>query len=308
MTDPMYPTESAEIAELAAAMSGMQGKLHAVQANMEVAYDGVVRFVYADLASLINSCREPLQENGLCVTQCYESRLKSVGDGYSTYLVTKIMHTSGQWKESALPIPTLTDKDGPKKIQDFGSLTTYMRRYSFGALLGLATEKDTDGGPDEEEGKKEVSYRKPSKPVDKNQPLTAEEKARKATMEATIDAHGADLDVIWLTKTEEWVTSDDCKLPAHDQKLLASRASNAATRCRKVDSAVAAETLCVQITAAGDKIDAVKIGDIRSLALALDLPEKERKKVEGHADDLLAQLAELEQPKEETSSGKEEES
>jgi hypothetical protein len=61
-------------------------------------------------------------------------------EGYQL-IVTRIMHTSGQWMEDEGYIlnPTKNDPQG------MGSAVTYARRYTLGASLGIITEDDDDG-------------------------------------------------------------------------------------------------------------------------------------------------------------------
>jgi hypothetical protein len=91
---------------------------------------------YASLSELWASCRKPLTDNGLSVTQMpYES-----GNGFK--MVTLLLHKSGQWIKSEVQM--ITPKTDP---QSFGSICTYYRRYTLAALVGLAPgDKDDDDG------------------------------------------------------------------------------------------------------------------------------------------------------------------
>jgi len=91
------------------------------------------RSKYADLSSVIETITEPLHKNGLVFLQTM-----NVTD-YGPSLITKIVHVeSGESIESLCPI---VSKD-PSDPQKFGGATTYARRYSLMALLGLAPEDD----------------------------------------------------------------------------------------------------------------------------------------------------------------------
>ena len=84
---------------------------------------------YADLKSVTAACYPALQDNGICVVQSPE-----IGrDG----IVTRLIHTSGQWIETCCVIPPT--KDDP---QQYGSACTYGRRYGLQAAVGLAPEDD----------------------------------------------------------------------------------------------------------------------------------------------------------------------
>ena len=88
---------------------------------------------YASLAALISATRPALASHGLVLVHRLET-----ADGV-TSLVTSLLHTSGEHLESVVPLPGWT---GP---QEFGSLLTYLRRYSDAGLLNIASEHDDDG-------------------------------------------------------------------------------------------------------------------------------------------------------------------
>jgi hypothetical protein len=56
------------------------------------------------------------------------------------FLVTKILHASGQWLEGHYPIRPM--KEDP---QAHGSAITYARRYSLAAMVCVSAEDDDDG-------------------------------------------------------------------------------------------------------------------------------------------------------------------
>ncbi len=86
---------------------------------------------YSTLAMIWDVCREPLTKNGLCVIQQPFTRGAQVG------LRTMLAHTSGQWMAcSALVTPKA---QGP---QEYGSVTSYLRRYALQAFAGVASEDD----------------------------------------------------------------------------------------------------------------------------------------------------------------------
>jgi hypothetical protein len=91
------------------------------------------KYKYADLASVMDAVREPLSANGLSVTQAPTMN----GDGF--VLVSRLMHTSGQWLEATYPLSANVSS------QEMGSAITYGRRYCTLALLGIAADEDDDG-------------------------------------------------------------------------------------------------------------------------------------------------------------------
>ena len=98
---------------------------------------------YADLASVQESCKTPLLENGLMVIQDVNTSDASI------MVTTRIVHSSGQWIEvGPLSVP-LKNNDA----QSVGSAITYGRRYSLSSMLCIITEDD-DGQAAVQEDKK----------------------------------------------------------------------------------------------------------------------------------------------------------
>lgn len=89
---------------------------------------------YADFASCMECCREPLTSNGLAVMQ-YPTTI----DGKLT-LVTLLAHTSGQWIESHFPLNPMKNDS-----QSIGSAMSYGKRYCLSSLVGIVSEDDDDG-------------------------------------------------------------------------------------------------------------------------------------------------------------------
>jgi hypothetical protein len=86
---------------------------------------------YATLASCLDACKEPLSRNGLSISQAPQ-KIEA-----AWVLVTRLMHTSGQWLESECPI-----MNAKGDAQGFGSGLTYARRYALSAIIGLAQDDD----------------------------------------------------------------------------------------------------------------------------------------------------------------------
>lgn len=87
---------------------------------------------YATLVSVRDVLVPTLSANGLSVIQG-----ASVMDGQSV-VTTRLMHTSGEWIESAYPFQV-------DKPQQMASAMTYARRISLAAICGIASEEDDDG-------------------------------------------------------------------------------------------------------------------------------------------------------------------
>lgn len=96
---------------------------------------------YADLADIKSVVDPLLAKNGLSVVQHPE------GTHEDQVLTTRLMHESGEWQESSMPLYI------PKNdAQSQGSAQTYARRYALSAIVGVATEDDdgqaaADSGP-----------------------------------------------------------------------------------------------------------------------------------------------------------------
>jgi hypothetical protein len=121
---------SENINELATALAKAQGE---ITGALKDSANPFFKSKYADLASCWDACRSALSKNGLAVTQ-----FPTTQDGH-TYLVTSLLHTSGQWMRSSLSVNPKDDTP-----QAMGSALTYARRYALTAVVGVA-QVDDDG-------------------------------------------------------------------------------------------------------------------------------------------------------------------
>jgi hypothetical protein len=149
--------QSENINELAAALAKAQGEMSPVYKDKKVAFDTQkndrVKYKYADLAAVWDSCRQPLSAHGLAVVQTMESI-----DGFWV-LTSTLTHSSGQWMKSMLPINVNT---APAAL---GSIITYMRRYALCAMVGIAPEDD-DGQEATKDYENKVNQSPPKKQPD----------------------------------------------------------------------------------------------------------------------------------------------
>lgn len=121
---------SESIQNIAVALVAAQALLKAAPKDKENPY---FSSKYADLASCMETLREPMHENGLAITQ-----LPSMAEG-KVLVETVLIHKTGEWISCTL---ACTPKDeGP---QAAGSAITYLRRYGL-AVIGLVSEEDDDG-------------------------------------------------------------------------------------------------------------------------------------------------------------------
>lgn len=134
---------SESIANLAAALVQFNTKVTSIAKN---AKNPQFRSEYVTLDELIRITRPILKDNGLAIMQF--PLTKETGEiGVQTLL----MHNSGEFIESE-PIfmtPVRMVKGGgyetAKDPQAAGSLISYLRRYSYQAILNLNTGEDDDG-------------------------------------------------------------------------------------------------------------------------------------------------------------------
>jgi len=141
------------------------GALAKAQAEMQVAElssaNQFFKSRYADFTTIVKASRPALTRNGLCVIQ---QILPSEGHGF---LHTVLGHASGQFIETQVEIrPLKTD------VQSLGSYLTYLKRYSYSAIVGITTGDDDDDGESAMPRDKEVA-KQPTKSY--NPPMPAEE-------------------------------------------------------------------------------------------------------------------------------------
>jgi len=149
--------QSENINELADALSKAQGE---IEGAVKDSKNPFFKSNYADLHSVIACAREPLAKNGLSVAQTTQ-----IQDGVLS-LCTTLMHKSGQWIKSVMPIE-LAKRDP----QSIGSAITYFRRYSYAAIVGIA-QMDDDG---------ESAMNRPPKPQDDYKPVSLDDLANSFT-------------------------------------------------------------------------------------------------------------------------------
>lgn len=152
------------------------------QAEMPVAvFDATNPFLkskYASLGAVIQASRPILAKHKLCLVQFPISGgpnhgvANATGDGNRTNgtegthgngaqgspsrtgesrptgdfigVESILMHESGEFVSERIVIPLVEEK-GKTKVQCAGSTLTYLRRYSWAAILGMYSDEDSDG-------------------------------------------------------------------------------------------------------------------------------------------------------------------
>ena len=86
-------------------------------------------FNYAPLDAIMDHVDPVLHEHGLMITQGTQGH----------ELVTRLEHTSGEWRETVMPVNA-----EHANMQSYGIEITYRRRYAYQLILGITTEEDVD--------------------------------------------------------------------------------------------------------------------------------------------------------------------
>ena len=120
--------QSPEIKDLFAALTKAQVAIKGASKDSKNPH---FKNVYASLESTWDAVKDPLAENGLCITQL----VHEANSHY--YLITTLGHISGQWISSSIPL--LMQKHD---MQGLGSAITYARRYGLQAILSCPSIDD----------------------------------------------------------------------------------------------------------------------------------------------------------------------
>lgn len=136
--------ESIEVNELASALAAAQGEMESARTHNTNPF---FKSKYASFTDVVTASRPALSKNKLSVIQ----RMLMSKEGL--IIETKLMHASGQWISSVMPINPPKDD-----AQARGSYISYMKRYSYAALVGVCTEdEDDDGNASAQQERKEAS-------------------------------------------------------------------------------------------------------------------------------------------------------
>jgi hypothetical protein len=117
-------------------------------------------YQFADLPAIFTIINPLLKKHGLGFTQVI----------VSNQIQTIVFHVdSGESITSHVDIPQGVVLKGMNEFQVLGSAITYLRRYALSAMLGLVTDKDTDGAGLQADSPK-VSTKQASAPVEDDKP------------------------------------------------------------------------------------------------------------------------------------------
>jgi hypothetical protein len=137
-------------------MKNLFKALAAFQQEVPVIHKGTkgYGYSYADLPAIFEVINPLMKKHKLGFTQL-------LGDGN---IKTIIFHSeSGETLESEVTIPNNVVLKGMNEFQVTGSAITYYRRYSLSAILGLVTDKDTDGDGSNQKSSEAPKKQAPSK-------------------------------------------------------------------------------------------------------------------------------------------------
>ena len=166
MEEPTH-VSAPQLDQLATALAAAQAKFPAAP---KTGKNPFLKNEYATLDDIIGAVRGPLGAHGLSFVQL----LGSNGEGMT--LRTILLHKSGQMLDSVVTIGASGPEKGINALQSAGKAITYMKRYTLGAMLGVATDGDTDGNGADKATKKQPQR----KPAPKKAPTPAPDKATPA--------------------------------------------------------------------------------------------------------------------------------
>lgn len=142
---------SENINEISKAMSLAQGEMKPASKST---VNPFFKSTYASLSQVMDSIREPFAKNNLCIFQ----DVQSTDHGIS--VSTRVCHASGQWIEFGPMEVPLTKKDA----QGVGSATSYGKRYSLSAAVGVVSDVEDDDGEGAMPKDRDSKARKEPKP------------------------------------------------------------------------------------------------------------------------------------------------
>ena len=211
------------IAAVATALAAAQGELTNIGKNK---INPHLKSRYADIGDGLEVVRPILSKHGLAIVQTTQMN----PDG-GFFLMTRIIHKSGEWIEGAYPLPA------SGKSQDIGSAITYARRYTLFALVGVAAADEDDDGTDAQSAP--IAAKRPAPrpappakaPEPAEPPFDVEESESVCRMMvATLDMVDAIEDLrSWAAKN----TPTKARMTADDQGLVTDAFNRAQKRIRE---------------------------------------------------------------------------
>lgn len=134
----MFELQSPEINHISEAFAKAQGEYPKIGKDKEGH-----NYKYVEMQTLLNAILPVLSKNGLSLWQ------GTTWIEGKTFLVSFLRHSSGQWFANYTPYLDI-NTTSRNVHHDFGTATTYLRRYQAMAILGIHGDKDTDADDLEE--------------------------------------------------------------------------------------------------------------------------------------------------------------
>ena len=128
--------QSGKVDKLATALAKAQGEIVGARKTSKNPF---FKSDYADLFEVLEATRPILSKHGLSIVQTNDG-VEVIGSTAFLHVGTMLMHTSGQWIRSFIPLPI----ESPVNCHKLGSAMTYGRRYGLSAMGGIA-QMDDDG-------------------------------------------------------------------------------------------------------------------------------------------------------------------
>jgi len=102
------------------------------------------RYKYQSLPALLSSISPAMAKHGLSCLQ----PVHTIAD--TSYVITMIIHSSGQYLRSATAVPEKYTMAGKvvitkENLQAMGGALTYTKRHALKSMLGIDADEDTDG-------------------------------------------------------------------------------------------------------------------------------------------------------------------
>ncbi len=137
-------TSSTSLLKIAPALLASQ---KAIGSAKKDAKNPFFKSTYANLGSVMEACKEHLNDNGITV-------LQPVGtDEAGVYIETILLHESGEYISDKMRLAVKSNNNP----QDLGSAISYGRRYSLQSMVFIPAEDD--------DGERATNHNQPAKPI-----------------------------------------------------------------------------------------------------------------------------------------------
>jgi len=135
-----YDTQSREIDKITKALTEFTLELPKLKTDKSA----MGRYKYQSFPTMLEAVNPTLAKFGC---KCLQPP-HTIGD--TTYIVTKIVHVSGQYFRCVTAIPKEYTMAGrtvrtDQNLQAMGGAQTYIKRYALKSMLGIDADDDTDG-------------------------------------------------------------------------------------------------------------------------------------------------------------------